>query len=54
MAWFAAALVGFLVVVLLAGRTFFLSNVGLDRNPAVLEDKAQGSDRRDRARGASR
>lgn len=41
MAWFAAALVGLLAVVLLAERTFFLSDAGLDRNPAVLEDKAQ-------------
>jgi hypothetical protein len=41
MGWFAAALIGLLVVVLLAGRTFFLSNAVLDRAPAVLEEKAQ-------------
>ncbi len=40
-AWFAAALVGLLAVVLLAGHTFFLCRTGLNRAPAVLEDKAR-------------
>jgi hypothetical protein len=40
-AWFAAAFVGLLVVVLLADRAFFLSTTGLNRAPAVLEEKAR-------------
>jgi hypothetical protein len=40
-AWFAAAVVGLLAVVLLADRTFFLCRTGLNRAPAVLEDKAR-------------
>jgi predicted Ser/Thr protein kinase len=40
-AWFAAALVGLLAVVLLAEKTFFLCRTGLNRAPAVLEHKAR-------------
>lgn len=39
--WFSAAILGLLVVVLLADRTFFLSSAGLSRAPAVLEEKAR-------------
>jgi hypothetical protein len=35
------ALLGLLVVILLAGRTFFLTNAGLEKPPVVLADRAE-------------